>query len=102
MSPLSGSKIPVDQSLLTGGVVQDAEAMFSGDNVMNHLYSLFGRKSVTRFISGDEEVHYIYYYFIVMRSFHLNEGAVEPHCVCKKNPLSTNIMCNLYLFFLSN
>ncbi len=56
MSPLSGSEIPVDQSRLSGGVVQDAESMFSGDNVMNHLYSLFGGKSVTRFISGDEEV----------------------------------------------
>ena len=56
MTPLSQTSYPVDQTGLTGQIVEDSEVMFSGDNVIQHIDNLFDGQPIAQFISGDKEV----------------------------------------------
>ena len=46
----------VDAGSLNGNVEEDTNLMFHGDNIMNHFYQLFDGKSLSLFISGENEV----------------------------------------------
>lgn len=57
LSPLvTESSYPVDQSGLPGDSTHNVDVMFSGDNVMQHMYDLFDQKSNAQFISANDEV----------------------------------------------
>ena len=63
----SEASFPVDQSDLPRDVVQDAEEMFSGDNVMKHMNNLFDGQSVAQFVTGDKEVHVLLLPIIIIK-----------------------------------